>query len=68
MQFTIAYTNMFQNQHSGQWKEISQSNSILQNAFDEEFDIAKRELYYDWDGDGLFEDGEHPTNSFKGFR
>jgi hypothetical protein len=27
-------------------------------AFDEEFDLAKRELFYDWDGDGQYEDNE----------
>jgi len=28
------------------------------DQFDEEFDIATRELFYDWDGDGTYEDHE----------
>lgn len=31
---------------------------FYKNAFDEEFDLTKRELYYDWDDDGVFEDHE----------
>ena len=31
---------------------------FYKNAFDEEFDLTKRELYYDWDDDGVFEDNE----------
>lgn len=31
---------------------------FYKNAFDEEFDLTKRELFYDWDGDGLYETDE----------
>tara|TARA_R110000796_G_C14307787_1_gene406171 strand:+ start:128 stop:550 length:423 start_codon:yes stop_codon:yes gene_type:complete len=31
---------------------------FYKNAFDEEFDLTKRELFYDFDGDGLFETEE----------
>lgn len=31
---------------------------FYRKAFDDEFDIAKRELYYDWDDDGVYEDHE----------
>jgi hypothetical protein len=33
--------------------------AFYKNAFDEEFEIAKKDLYYDWDGDGVYEDHEH---------
>lgn len=31
---------------------------FYKNAFDEEFDLTKRELFYDWDDDGVFEENE----------
>lgn len=31
---------------------------FYRDAFEEEFAIATRELYYDWDGDGLYESDE----------
>ena len=32
--------------------------SYYKAQFDEEFDIAKRELYYDWNDDGVYESNE----------
>ena len=32
--------------------------AFYKNAFDEEFDLTKRELFYDYDGDGQFEENE----------
>jgi hypothetical protein len=33
--------------------------------FDEEFDIAKKELYYDWDDDGVYESHEQEIQPAK---
>jgi|DEB0MinimDraft_6_1074348.scaffolds.fasta_scaffold89129_1 hypothetical protein len=38
---------------------------FYRDAFEEEFAIAQRELYYDWDGDGVYEDGEHEIQPAK---
>ena len=68
VQFTIAYTNMFYPKLTKfESQRVIVFNQIMfyKNTFDEEFDLTKRELFYDYDGDGQFEDPEQEIQPSK---